>query len=71
MPAVPVAKEVGVIEQKELRQEEIAHRAYQLYQQRGCEPGKDVEDWARAEKELTSEIRVESVEATAARGGRK
>jgi Protein of unknown function (DUF2934) len=35
--------------------EEIARRAYELYIQRGGEHGKDVEDWVRAEKELSDE----------------
>jgi Protein of unknown function (DUF2934) len=35
--------------------EEIARRAYELYIQRGSEHGKDVEDWVRAEKELSDE----------------
>jgi DUF2934 family protein len=35
--------------------EEIARRAYELYIQRGGEHGKDVEDWVRAEKELSVE----------------
>ena len=35
--------------------EEIARRAHELYLQRGGEHGKDVEDWARAEKELSDE----------------
>ena len=39
-----------MIERKELSKEDIAHRAYELYMQRGGEPGKDVEDWVRAEK---------------------
>jgi hypothetical protein len=50
------AKEVAMIERKELSRGDIAHRAYDLYTQRGCEPGKDVEDWVRAEKELASEV---------------
>jgi hypothetical protein len=33
--------------------EEIATRAHELYIQRGGEHGKDVEDWVRAEKELS------------------
>ena len=53
--AAPVAKEVSMIEQRELKQEEIAHRAYELYLLRGRDPGKDVEDWVRAEKELAAE----------------
>ena len=35
--------------------EEIARRAYELYPQRGSEQGKDVEDWIRAEQELSDE----------------
>lgn len=31
---------------------EIAARAYELYRERGDEPGSDVEDWLRAEREL-------------------
>ena len=40
---------------RELSGEEIACRAYELYLQRGGEHGKDVEDWVRAEKELSDE----------------
>ncbi len=35
--------------------EEIARRAHELYLQRGGEHGKDVEDWVRAEQELSNE----------------
>jgi hypothetical protein len=45
-----------MIERKEPSREDIAHRAYELYTQRGCEPGKDIEDWVRAQKELASEV---------------
>lgn len=45
-----------MIEGKELSKRDIAHRAYKLYVQRGCEPGRDIEDWVRAEKEMSSEI---------------
>ncbi len=45
-----------MIERKELSQENIAHRAYELYIRRGSEPGKDVEDWLRAEKQLGTEV---------------
>ncbi|MGE5814291.1 MAG: DUF2934 domain-containing protein [Acidobacteriota bacterium] len=30
----------------------IARRAYELYCERGCEPGRDMDDWLRAEEEL-------------------
>ena len=33
-------------------EEQIRQRAYQLYEQRGCEHGHDVEDWLMAEREL-------------------
>lgn len=33
-------------------QDEIRERAYQLYENRGCQPGQDQQDWLRAEQEL-------------------
>jgi len=56
LPLVPPTKEGAMIKRTELSREDIAHRAYELYTQRGCEPGKDIEDWVRAEKELASEF---------------
>jgi hypothetical protein len=41
-----------MIKHEEISREDVAHRAYELYVQRGQEPGKDVEDWFRSEKEL-------------------
>ena len=35
--------------------EEIPRRAHELYLQHGDEHGKDIEDWVRAEKELSDE----------------
>ena len=48
-------KEVAVIEQNEPAKSEITRRAYALYLMRGCEQGKDIEDWFKAEKELSDE----------------
>jgi hypothetical protein len=31
---------------------EIAQRAYELYLERGCAAGEDLDDWLRAEREL-------------------
>jgi hypothetical protein len=31
---------------------DVARRAYDLYLERGCEHGRDVEDWLQAEREL-------------------
>ena len=58
-----------MIERKELSKEEIARRAYELYTQRGCEPGKDVEDWVRAEKELAAESDIKSAKTRAEHPG--
>lgn len=33
-------------------QEQIRHRAYQLYEQRGREDGHDVEDWLQSESDV-------------------
>lgn len=30
----------------------IAHRAYELYEERGKQPGQDLDDWLRAEHEI-------------------
>jgi hypothetical protein len=35
--------------------DEITHRAYALYLLRGCEHGRDVEDWVQAAKELSAQ----------------
>ena len=35
--------------------DEITRRAYALYLMRGCEHGRDMEDWVQATKELTDE----------------
>jgi hypothetical protein len=56
-------------ERKELSKEDIAHRAYEIYTQRGCEPGKDVEDWIRAEQELGAEPEIKPAKAKAAQTG--
>jgi hypothetical protein len=34
------------------REEEIRNRAYEIYLQRGGQPGDELEDWLRAEREL-------------------
>ena len=46
-------EETVTIQRKEPSREEITHLAYGLYLQRCCAPGKDGEDWFRAEKELS------------------
>ncbi len=34
--------------------ERIAQRAYELYEQRGCQAGYELEDWLQAEREIRS-----------------
>jgi hypothetical protein len=36
------------------REQEIRNRAYEIYVQRGGQPGYELEDWLQAERELTS-----------------
>jgi hypothetical protein len=55
-----------MIKQRELSTEEIARSAHELYVQRGCEHGKDVEDWIAAEKDLTEKLVVGAAKARAA-----
>jgi hypothetical protein len=35
-------------------EQEIRCRAYEIYLERGAQPGGDVEDWLQAERELTT-----------------
>jgi hypothetical protein len=67
---MPTAKEVAVIERKELSKEDIAHRAYELFLQRDGAPGNDIEDWVKAEKELTGEVVAGPAKTMAAPAGR-
>lgn len=45
-----------------VEENEIAARAYELWQERGCPDGSDREDWIRAEQEL-KERRAQSPKA--------
>lgn len=47
----PKAKEKPPAPEK-IDQETVTRLAYELYLQRGCEPGHDVEDWLMAERML-------------------
>lgn len=59
-----------MIERKKPSTQAISDRAYELYLQRGGEPGKDVEDWVRAEQELSGDVVVAEIKTKAARLGR-
>jgi len=55
-PSTKDIQEAAVLALKEPVKDEITHRAYALYLMRGCEQGRDAEDWAMAEKELSDEF---------------
>lgn len=38
--------------QRDIPQEEIARRAYEIWQERGCPPGDGSQDWQAAEAEF-------------------
>lgn len=38
----------------ELKEEVIRERAYQLYEERGSQPGHELDDWLQAEAEMLS-----------------
>ena len=63
-------EETVMIKCIEISKEDVAHRAHELYVQRGSGPGKDVEDWVRAENELSSEVISGPIRTTAAQAGR-
>ena len=52
-PAEPTVEErQGLLDST--REQEISDRAYEIYLQRGGQPGYEVDDWLQAERELTS-----------------
>ena|SRR5688572_8191561 len=42
--------------------DEIARRAYQLYEERGGTHGRDLEDWFQTERELRRRMRLDELE---------
>ena len=44
-----------MFEIREAATDEITHRAYALYLMRGCEQGRDAEDWVRVDNEPSDE----------------
>jgi Protein of unknown function (DUF2934) len=58
-----------VLERQEV-QDAIARRAYDIYVQRGGQNGQDVEDWLKAEKEISSKPADAREKLRAAAAGR-
>jgi hypothetical protein len=49
------ASETQVSSEPQLSRDEIARRAYEIWQARGCPPTDGSEDWQAAEQQLTAE----------------
>ena len=43
------------VEPDSTSEHEIRRRAFEIYLERGSEPGRDLEDWLQAERELTTD----------------
>jgi HSP20 family molecular chaperone IbpA len=43
--------------------ERVACRSYELYERRGCEPGRELEDWLQAESELLRAFPAEMIDS--------
>jgi len=57
MPEDPTKKQSAEVVTDPSLEEKIRVRAYALYEERGREDGHDLEDWLRAEAELTAPAR--------------
>ena len=57
-----IVEAVTLFNRMEEIQQEIARRAYDLFEQRGGEHGHDVEDWATAESQLLAPISIKGIE---------
>jgi hypothetical protein len=56
-PAEPSGLESDGASRQQVSAEDIARRAYELYEEEGRQDGKDVDYWLRAEAELTRRSR--------------
>jgi Protein of unknown function (DUF2934) len=53
MPKDPTKKTPTAVNESQELEFQIRERAYELYEARGREDGHDIEDWLRAEEEIT------------------
>ncbi len=51
-PEAAVEEREGLL--RSTREGKIRNRAYEIYLQRGAQPGSELEDWLQAERELTN-----------------
>jgi hypothetical protein len=50
----PTLSDERPAEHKNVANDDVAQRAYELYETRGREPGHELDDWLKAERELSS-----------------
>jgi len=50
----PKTKKAAAKTARKPAHEQIAKRAYEIYLERGCTPGDPMQDWLRAEQELSA-----------------
>jgi hypothetical protein len=50
----PSAAEDRAAARAAMTDDRVRNRAYELYERRGAEPGRDLDDWLEAERELRS-----------------
>jgi hypothetical protein len=58
--------EVSVV--NSTRHKEIRHRAYEIYRERGEQPGRELDDWLQAERELDRGMFLNPERGSAAAG---
>ena len=58
-----IVEAVALFNRMEEIQQEVARRAYDLFEQRGREHGHDFEDWATAESQLLAPISIQEMES--------
>ena len=63
----PKAKKAAASNGHHPTHQEIALRAYHIYLERGATPGNQLEDWTRAERELTEEQGIKKGRKTPAK----
>jgi len=54
--ALAGVKQTETSSPKNITREQIALRAYQIYEERGGHPGSDVDDWLEAERQLNQTV---------------
>jgi len=52
-----------IFHQMRRRLEDVRRRAFELFELRGCEPGREVEDWLQAEREVFARPPLETQES--------